>query len=599
MQGASEGRQIGRLRSWWAFFAIFLRLAGPFWTQPGRTPALLMTAALSGLTALQVVIPVAINLWSEQFFDALERKAMDRFVLLIGALLLIVGSNMIVTTSHLWIKRRLQIAWRSWLTRRIVDEWMRDARPYRLASLGGEHDNPDGRIAEDIQIATEYAIDLAHSLLYASLLLISFVHILWLLSGTVVIAIGDTAIGLPGHLVWIALLYSMLGTVTALLLGRPLIRAANQRQGAEADFRFGLAHARENALAIALAHGEGNERLQANSLFHRVVTAWNRQTGALMQIFLFVTSWSVLTQAFPVLVAAPRYLAGTISLGVLMQSAQAFQQLTAALSWPIDNLAKAAEWRASVERVHGLHESAQASDRTVARPGRSVLTVCRSADDHLRCIDLALEGPDGGEINAPFDMDIAPGDRMLVTGDPATAVKLMQAIAGLWHFGEGRIELPDGAAIFYMPQTPYLPVGSLRDAVCYPEASERCGERSIRDALRKAGLAELAIHLDDVDNWEAALAPGEQQRIGFARALLHRPGWLFIEEATDALDPAGEEDLYRVLLDALPATTVITVAYHPRLEAYHRRKLEFHRDNGSVVARETTLPGLIPAALPR
>ncbi len=302
---------------------MFLRLAGPFWTERGQTPVHLLTVTLIALTAMQVMIPVAVNLWSERFFDALEQKALDSFLLLIGALLLIVVANMVVTTSHLWIKRRLQIAWRGWLTRRLIDEWMHNGRPYRLANLSGEHDNPDGRIAVDIQIATEYAIDLAHSLLYASLLLISFVQILWSLSGEVSVTLGNASFNLPGHLVWIALLYSAIGTATAVLLGRPLIRAANQRQASEADFRFGLAHARENAFAIAFTRGEANERVRSHGLFHGAVMAWNRQTHALMRIFLFITSWSVLSQAFPVLVAAPRYLAGTISLGMLMQSAQA------------------------------------------------------------------------------------------------------------------------------------------------------------------------------------------------------------------------------------------------------------------------------------
>ncbi|MGE4219742.1 MAG: ABC transporter ATP-binding protein/permease [Alphaproteobacteria bacterium] len=599
MEDASEAASLGRLRGWGAFFAMFLRLAGPFWAHRGQTPVRLLTVSLIVLTGLQVVIPVAVNLWSEQFFDALEQKAMDRFVLLIGALLLIVAGNMAVTTSHLWIKRRLQIAWRGWLTQRLIDEWMREGRPYRLASLSGEHDNPDGRIAVDIQISTEYAIDLAHSLLYSCLLLISFVQILWSLSGEIGVELGGWSLSLPGHLVWIALLYSAIGTATALLLGRPLIRAANLRQGSEADFRFGLAHARENAFAIAFTRGESNERVRTGGLFHRAVMAWNRQTAALMQIFLFVTSWSVLSQAFPVLVAAPRYLAGTISLGMLMQSAQAFQQMTAALSWPIDNLAKAAEWRASVERVHGLHEAAITADhRTAMHPRRSTLAVADSPDGHLRCTSLAMDGPDGGEINAPFDLDIAPGDRILVTGDPAAAVKLMQVMAGLWPWGQGRVELPADTAVFYMPQNPYLPLGNLRDAVCYPSAAADCGDRPIREALRKVGLEHLIFRLDDEENWENALAPGEQQRLGFARILLHRPRWIFIEEATDALDPQGEEQMLLLLQRTFPDASYVTVGYHPRLETFHRRKLTFIRENGVSVARETATADLNPAAMP-
>ena len=259
---------------------------------------------------------------------------MQRFEALNGILFLIIVGNVLVTTTHLRVKRRLQVAWRQWLTYRVFREWMSGGRQYLLNLMPGDHDNPDGRIAEDIRITTEAAIDLAHSLFY-SLLLISFTQILWSLSGPVLTTLGGLEVPFLGHLVWLAVIYSGVGAVVARALGKPLVRAVDRRQTDEANFRFGLVHARENAMAIALLYGETGERRHFRSLFRRVVQAWDGQTWVLTKLMYFSSSWSVLSMAFPFLVAAPRYIAGTITLGMLMQTSQAFGQRTAALFWPI------------------------------------------------------------------------------------------------------------------------------------------------------------------------------------------------------------------------------------------------------------------------
>ena len=295
------------------FFRRFVHLAGAFWQSRLKWRARSLTAMLVALTFAQVLVPVAINQWSLRLFDALEQRAMRTFFLLIGVLVLIIAANALVTTTHLRVKRRLQVEWRSWLTGRVLDEWLSSGRHYHVSFVPGEHDNPDQRIAEDIRISTEYAIDLAHSLLYCILLLVSFTQILWTLSGPPQVELGIASLYLPGHLVWVALIYASVGSAAAVLLGQPLVRAANRRQSEEANFRFGLVRARENALSIALRRGEGEERRQAGELFEGAVRAWNRQTLALSNLFLFSSSWSVLSQAFPVMVAAPRYIAGVIS----------------------------------------------------------------------------------------------------------------------------------------------------------------------------------------------------------------------------------------------------------------------------------------------
>lgn len=331
------------------------RLATSFWSGERRGMAWTLTIALVALTIAQVSIPVMLNYWSQALFDALEQRNFDNMMRQAGVAVLIIAGNVVVMTTHMWTKRCLQVAWRGDLTYRLLDDWTVHGRDYQLSRSGTGRDNPDGRIAEDVRIATEYSIDLAHSFTYCVLLLASFTQILWVLSGSPNVVIGTWSFYLPGHLVWFALLYASVGAVVATMLGKPLTHAANHRQSKEADFRFGLGQAREHAPPATLGAVDPVRRKKTGSLFAETVSAWRRQTLVLMRLVMFSSTWSVLSQAAPILIAAPRYIAGAISLGALMQTAQAFQQMINALSWPIDNMEKLAECRASFGRVAQLH----------------------------------------------------------------------------------------------------------------------------------------------------------------------------------------------------------------------------------------------------
>jgi len=329
------------------------RCATAFWLGDRRRLAWGLTLALVALTVAQAAIPVALNLWSQRLFDALEQRDFATMLQETGVAGLIILANLLVMTSHLRTRRRLQIAWRADLTHRLLDRWMvrgRDRQLQRQSML----DNPDGRITEDVRVATETSVDLAHSLFYCVLLLVSFARILWDLSGTIDVRLGSRQLALPGYLVWAALIYAGLGAAVATWLGQPLTRAANLRQGKEADFRFGLASSRESSTTIALQPID-SARPGADRRFIDLVWAWTGQTRALANLIMFSSSWTMLSQAVPILVVAPRYIAGTITLGVLMQTAQAFQQMTQALTWPIENMQRLAEARASFSRVTQLH----------------------------------------------------------------------------------------------------------------------------------------------------------------------------------------------------------------------------------------------------
>ncbi|CAO3455220.1 Efflux ABC transporter, permease/ATP-binding protein [Azospirillum argentinense] len=572
----------------------FLHLAGGFWSEGPRSggrnwTVWLLAGALGLLTVGQVVVPILLNLWSQHLFDALEQRSMDRFVLMIAAAGGIILFNIVNTILHLRVKRRLQLGWRTWLTQKLLGDWLTRGRQHQVTYLSGDHDNPDGRIAEDIRIATEAAIDLVLSLSYCALLLISFTNILWRLSGSPEVTLAGSTIHVPGYLLYIALVYAAVGTSIALLMGKPLVRAVNRRQGHEASFRFGLARVRENAQDVALLHGESGERDRLAVLFGGVQRGWNGQTHALSNMMVFSAAYSVLSAVFPILVASPSYIAGAISLGVLMQTAQAFQQTVGALSWPIDNLARAAEWKASVERVLGLHEALLRLDREIDGEGTERIVVERSDGGHcLSFHGLSIAEPDGRRVVEPFDLEIRPGERLLIVGDPAAAVRLFRAVARVWPWGGGRIVLPSLTRVFFMAERPYLPHDTLRAALSYPLGAETVGDATAAEALERVGLGHLRTRLDEPDSWDEILAVSEQQLLGFARLLIRRPDWIFLEDATDSLDPRTEEAMLRLIDSEFPDATLITIGSHPGLEAHHRRKLVLERRDETVRLREET-----------
>jgi len=568
---------------WGSYFVNFWRLAGPYWNSEHKWLIRGLTAVLLVLTGAQVVVQIALNLWTEQLFDAFGKRSMAGFIELAAIFAAIVVGQVVVVALHLRIRRRLEVGWRAWLSERLVGVWLLCGRQHLIDFIPGEHDNPDGRIAEDIRIATEYAVDLVHSLFYCTLLIGSFASILWTLSGPPEVVLGDMKIWLPGHLLWLAIAYALLGAFIGLLLGPKMVRAADERQNQEATFRFGLGRIRQSALAVALLHGEADERHSLGRSFLNVIAAWNLQTDALTRFTMFTASWAILSPIFPVLIAAPRYIVGAIALGALMQIAQAFLQMVSALSWPIDNLAKAAEWRASGERVLGLKAALDSFETTGETA--TTITVATIGEPVLAFRGLSLADPDGTVKVTGIDLLVQPGDHVLVSGDPEAAVRLFKAVAGLWPWGGGAIDLPADDSVFFMPQRPYFPVGTLDAALCYPAQQEIPTLESLLAALERVGLAHLASRLDQVEVWDQVLGANEQQRLGFARLLLHRPRWIFIQQATDGLDLQGETEMLALLAEEFPDSAIIMIADHAEGRYPDWRQLSFVKQDDMVVAQ--------------
>ena len=564
-----------KIRDFWlsTFIYRFIRLASPFWSSEEKWRVRVLVCAFFTLSVAQIVVQVRINLWSAGLFNALEQHSMDGFFLQLEVLALILASGMTINTTHMMIKRRLQLMWRRWMTKRILDQWICRGHQVQVTYIPGDHDNPDGRIAEDIRNTVENAIELAHSLLYCFLLLISFIQILWSLSGVVTVDLGMMSFNIHGHMVWIALVYSSAATTLALIVGWPLIRAQDRRQTAEANFRFGLVHVRENAESIALLHGEADERRHLSKLFSGIRNSWDRQSAAIGRLFLFTSGYAILSTAFPVMVAAPRFITGTITLGTLMQTAQAFQQMASALSWPIDNLQKVAEWRASVERVIKLQDALGQLGNGQGPEGAGI-SVTHAPGTHMVFDHLSIATPGGDPILREFNANVTKGERVLISGDPTAAIHLFKVVAGLWPWGAGQVIIPEGTRIFFMPRRPYLPVGTLREAISYPSPLAVFATiRTEEMVLIRVGLDYLIPRLSEEATWEECLSLEEQQRLGFARLLLHSPDWIFIEEATDSLSPEAETQIFNMLISELPEATLLTIGYHNCLTAFHNRTI--------------------------
>lgn len=555
------------------FFSQFIKLAGPYWNSEDKKAIRRRTYALIGLTLIQIALAVVINKWSANLFNALEQRSMSGLIKQIGLLVLIFGASMGVTSLHLIVKRRLQIGWRAWLTDQVTGRWMRKGRHYQVTHIRGDHDNPDGRIAEDIRIAVDEAIAMSHSLFYSLLMLISFTTILWNLSGRVVLNLGFIEIPIYGHLVWIAILYAAAASFLGWWIGQPLIKTTKTRQTMEANFRFGLVTARENSQAIALIHGEANEQKRLLSLFEELIEVYDRQTDAWKQILLFNSGYSVLSMAFPILVSSPRYVLGVISLGALMQSAQAFEHMASALSWPVGNMAGIAQWRASVERVLGLIKALDDLEEEIVRPDPRRIVLEKTDSPKLRFRDLCISKLDGEVILCGINDEISPGEHVLISGHAPTGAKLFKAIAGLWPWGGGHIDLPDDEPMFFMPPRPYLPHDSLRAAICYPSSGDRFDQSALAELLIKAGVEELLEQLDQTDNWEKSLSREQQQRLGLVRLLLYRPKWILLQEAFDSLDPEGEATMLRLIREELPQATLLSITNQPTAAVFHERQI--------------------------
>ena len=554
-------------------------LAGPYWRSEERWRARILLAVIVALTLLLVFFSVLLNDWNRRFFESLQNKDFAAFGPLLLEFSVIVALYIVAAVYRRYFTLMLQMRWRIWLTHRFLERWLSQHVYYRLEVADRRTDNPDQRIAEDLRLFTSNTLDLSLGLLGSVVTLVSFVAILWAISGPLTFALGTLNVEIPGYMVWVALLYALVGSGLTHLVGRPLIPLSFQQQRLEADFRFNLVRLRENAEGVALYGGETVERENLSDRFERIRANWWQLMRFTKNLTFLTVGYAQIADIFPILVAAPRYFQGLISLGVLTQTAQAFGQVQGSLSWFVDNYSELATWKATVDRLLTFQEAMD-----VATAQTEGIRVSRDGAGEVRAEQLSVALPSGRVLVSDADLALAPGHRVLITGPTGSGKStLFRALAGIWPFGTGRVEVPERARILFLPQRAYMPIASLREAVTYPAPAGTFDDATIVEALQATGLPALAGRLDEVQHWGLLLSGGELQRLAIARAILHRPDWLFLDEATAALDESAESQLYTLLRERLPSAAIVSIAHRPRVGAFHETRFALASDGARSV----------------
>ncbi len=552
---------------------------------PFRRPLALLSSAIVVVLIANMVGQVYLNRWNGAFFDAIENKDMaevgHQLVVFAG----IVAILLALVVSQTWLQEFIKLRLREALTHRLLDDWLVQGRAYRLGISAEAGVNPDQRMQEDARHFSELSAELAIGFLHHALLLVTFVSVLWGLSRDVSFTVFGMMVAIPGYMVWCAIAYAALGSILTWLVGRRLVALNSERYAREADLRFGLVRVSERAEAIALYGGEGDERRIINRVLDDLLMAVRRLAFALARLTWITSGYGWIAIVVPVVVALPGYIQGTLSLGGLMMVVGAFNQVQAALRWFVDNYAKIADWRAALYRIAVFDAALQDVD-DMGEDAEQIVLADHPAG-HLAFENVSVITADGKVVIEEATAEVKPGERILIVGESGTGKStLFRAMAGLWPWGSGRILMPPRERMMFMPQYPYMPLGSLRAAACYPDAPDAYGTAEIAAALERVGLGEFAPALDREERWDRLMSLGQQQRLAFARLLLHRPDWVFLDEATGALDVENQARVMSMFAEELAGTTIVSIAHRQSLEPFHGRALQLvATDEGARLRR--------------
>ena len=569
--------------------ATIWRLASPYFYSEDRWAGRILLAAVIATELSIVAINVMLNQWNNRFYNALQDRNWDTFISELLFFCILAGAYILLAVYQLYLNQWLQIRWRQWMTKAYLGKWLDGANHYRMQLLGDAADNPDQRVAEDIQMFIDRTLTIGIGLLSAMVTLGSFIIILWTLSVAAPLHLFGSEWNIPGYLVWAALIYALIGTYLTHLIGWPLVGLNFNQQRFEADFRFNLVRVRENSEQIALLKGEPAETDRLVQRFNHVVANWLLIMTRTKKLSFFTNAYSQISIVFPYVVVSPAYFAGKMQLGGLMQTASAFNSVQTALSFFINVYRSLAEWRSVIQRLDGFSLAVAGAQAAAHTP--PVIDVDATGDGRaVELNNVAVNLPNGAPLVASDNVKMPRGEPVLLTG-PSGAGKstLFRAIAGIWPFGSGRIVVPKDARLMMLPQRPYFPVGPLAAAVSYPAEPGTYDSERVAEAISAVGLPALAQRLDEEGHWNRMLSLGEQQRLGIARALLQKPDFLFLDEATASLDEPSEEVLYRLIQERLPDATVVSIGHRSTLAAFHRRRLALERDGDRFTVRDVAL----------
>lgn len=556
----------------------FFAAALPFWSGDTKLRAWVLTILVLSFVAAQIGTAVAVNTWSRIFFDALERRDSAAAWHIATWLPLLVAVSALTLSALVISRMLLQMRWREYLTRRLAGWWIADQRYYRLQFVAREQAAPEYRIAEDVRLAIEPLVEFAIGLISAAVTAATFAAILWHVAGSARFTLAGTEIVIPSYMALAAIGYATVASLAAYVAGRPLVARIAAKNEAEAQFRAEMTRLRENAESIALIRGDSDERDSVGENYGRVVAAWLRVIRQQGVIAIVLNTNGALFPIVPLLLIAPKYLSGDVSLGAVMQVVAAFSAVQAALIWFVDNFVRLAEWFASVTRVDELQEALEGLDIATVMEDETRITLKESEDGAIHLERLSIAHSNGRAVITDASIVIGLGEKVLIVGESGSGKStLIRALAGLWPWGSGSIAVPRGKSIAFVPQKPYLPMGDLRTILLYPEADKPVPDEVVVAALRRCGLGYLARRLDDEDKWDRTLSGGERQRVAFARLVIRRPDIIIMDEATSALDEDSQNHLLGLFDAELAQATLISVGHRPGLEDYHDRKITLEK----------------------
>ncbi len=553
-----------------------LTLLRTLWRSAARLRVGLLAGGIVVVLVGNMIGQVRLNDWNGAFFDALSQRNLPSLGHQLVIFLTVIAFLLALVVGQTWMQQMLKVRLREWLTHHLLDQWLVRGRAYRLGLAGQIGINPDQRIEEDTRKLTELSASLGVGLLQATMLLVSFIGILWALSSKLAFTVGGFHISIPGYMVWCALAYALIGSLLTWRVGVPLIGLNAELYNREAELRFALVRVSESAESIALFHGERDERRQLEGNLTRVIVTMGDLSGALSKLTWITSGYGWVAIVVPIIVASPGYFSGSLTMGGLMMVVGAFNQVQGSLRWFVDQFPSIADWRATLHRVSAFKAAVDGVDRIDDAVER--ISLVPHPHGTLAFDGLSVLLSDGRVVIQEATVEIGRGERVLIVGESGAGKStLFRALAGLWPWGGGTIRLPDAGGMMFMPQRPYLPLGTMRAAITYPDAPDAFDTVDVEAAVKRVGLAEFLPMLDFEGRLDKSLSLGQQQLIGFARLLLHRPSWVFLDEATSALDEVSQRRVMSMFDHELAGATVLSIGHRPGLEAFHTRVLHLVR----------------------